>query len=67
MNQPAAQPAPALAEQQEKKDEAIPLVDEFRQPLLSRNEQNLMLARQLAKDDPKVVASVVKQWVTSHE
>jgi flagellar M-ring protein FliF len=67
MNQPAAQPAPALAEQQEKKDEAIPLADEFRQPQLSRNEQNLMLARQLAKDDPKVVASVVKQWVTSHE
>ena len=67
MNQHAAQPAPALAEQQEMKDEAAPLVDEFRQPQLSRNEQNLMLARQLAKDDPKVVASVVKQWVTSHE
>jgi flagellar M-ring protein FliF len=67
MNQPAAQPAPALAEQKEKEEEAVSLVDEFRQPQLSRNEQNLMLARQLAKDDPKVVASVVKQWVTSHE
>jgi flagellar M-ring protein FliF len=67
MNQPAPQPAPALAEQQEKIDEAAPMIDEFRQPQLSRNEQNLMLARQLAKDDPKVVASVVKQWVTSHE
>jgi flagellar M-ring protein FliF len=67
MNQPTVQPAPALAEQQEKKDEAAPMADEFRQPQLSRNEQNLMLARQLAKDDPKVVASVVKQWVTSHE
>jgi flagellar M-ring protein FliF len=67
MNQPAVQPAPALADQQEKEGEAVSLADEFRQPQLSRNEQNLMLARQLAKDDPKVVASVVKQWVTSHE
>jgi flagellar M-ring protein FliF len=67
MNQPAAEPAPALAEQKEKEDETISLAEEFRQPQLSRNEQNLMLARQLAKDDPKVVASVVKQWVTSHE
>jgi flagellar M-ring protein FliF len=67
MNQPAAQPVPALAEQQEKGDESISLAEEFKQPQLSRNEQNLMLARQLAKDDPKVVASVVKQWVTSHE
>jgi flagellar M-ring protein FliF len=67
MNQPAAEPAPALAEQKEKEDETISLAEELRQPQLSRNEQNLMLARQLAKDDPKVVASVVKQWVTSHE
>jgi flagellar M-ring protein FliF len=65
MNQPAVQPVPALAEQKE--EESSSLADEFRQPQLSRNEQNLMLARQLAKDDPKVVASVVKQWVTSHE
>jgi flagellar M-ring protein FliF len=67
MNQPAAQPAPALAEEKEKEDEVVSLTDEIRQTLPSRNEQNLMLARQLAKDDPKVVAGVVKQWVTSHE
>ena len=65
MNQPAVQPVPALAEQKE--EQSSSLADEFKQPQLSRNEQNLMLARQLAKDDPKVVASVVKQWVTSHE
>lgn len=67
MSQPADQPVPALTEEREKEDEAVSLTDEFRQTQLSRNEQNLMLARQLAKDDPKVVAGVVKQWVTSHE
>jgi flagellar M-ring protein FliF len=30
-------------------------------------EQNLQLARQLARDDPKVVASVVKNWVAGNE
>jgi len=67
MSQPADQPVPALAEEGDKEDEPISLTDEFRQAQLSRTEQNLMLARQLAKDDPKVVAGVVKQWVTSHE
>jgi flagellar M-ring protein FliF len=30
-------------------------------------EQNLQLARELARQDPKVVASVVKNWVSAHE
>ncbi|BCT67854.1 flagellar basal-body MS-ring/collar protein FliF [Nitrosospira sp. NRS527] len=33
----------------------------------SAYEQNLALARQLAKDDPKLVAGIVKQWVTGNE
>jgi flagellar M-ring protein FliF len=30
-------------------------------------EQNLQLARQIARDDPKVVASVVKNWVAGND
>jgi flagellar M-ring protein FliF len=30
-------------------------------------EDNLQLAKQLAKDDPKIVATVVKQWVNKDE
>ena len=29
--------------------------------------EKLALARQLARDDPKMVANVVKQWVAGHE
>jgi flagellar M-ring protein FliF len=29
----------------------------------SSYEDNLQLAKQLAKDDPKIVATVVKEWV----
>ncbi len=36
-------------------------------PRISTYEQNLVLARQLAKDDPKLVAGIVKQWVTGNE
>ena len=32
----------------------------------SQYEENLALARQLARDDPKVVANVIKQWVAGH-
>jgi flagellar M-ring protein FliF len=46
-----AQPAPALATA----------------PRFSGYEQNLALARQLARDDPKLVAGIVKQWVTGNE
>lgn len=45
------QPAPALA--------AVPQSSGY--------EQNLALARQLARDDPKMVAGIVKQWVTGNE
>jgi flagellar M-ring protein FliF len=46
-----AQPAPALKQV----------------PQFSQYEQNLAFARQLARDDPKVVANVVKHWVTGNE
>jgi flagellar M-ring protein FliF len=46
-----AQPTPALATA----------------PRFSGYEQNLALARQLARDDPKLVAGIVKQWVTGNE
>ncbi|MBA4141904.1 MAG: flagellar M-ring protein FliF [Nitrosospira sp.] len=46
------QPAPAVT----------PVIKQA--PQISQHEQNLALARQLAKDDPKLVANVVKQWVT---
>ena len=36
-------------------------------PQPSEYEQRLTLARQLAKKEPKLVANVVKQWVTGHE
>jgi flagellar M-ring protein FliF len=36
-------------------------------PQISQHEQNLAVARQLARDDPKLVANVVRQWVAGHE
>jgi flagellar M-ring protein FliF len=36
-------------------------------PQISKHEQNLAAARQLARDDPKLVANVVRQWVAGHE
>ena len=50
----AAQPAPALT-------------TATTAPRFSGYEQNLALARQLARDDPKLVAGIVKQWVTGNE
>ena len=37
----------------------------FGQPLSAAHayENNLQIAKQLAKDDPKIVATVVKEWV----
>ncbi|MDE2365603.1 MAG: flagellar M-ring protein FliF [Betaproteobacteria bacterium] len=62
-NQP---PAPLLPEPVE--DEDIQPVPALKQaPQFSQSEQNLALARQLARDDPKVVANVVKQWVAGNE
>jgi len=30
-------------------------------------EQNLQVARQISQQDPKIVASVIKEWVNSNE
>lgn len=65
MNQPATQPPQLLAEQAG--DENLQSIPVLKQAQLSLQDQNLALARQLAKDDPKVVASVVKHWVAGHE
>jgi flagellar M-ring protein FliF len=58
-------PAPLLTAQADDGvpiPEVIPAMNQGT-PALSQHEQNLALARQLAKDDPKRVANVVKQWV----
>ena len=69
MNQPAgASPAssPMLTEQKE--DQPLPSKPAIKQVLqLSQPDQNLALARQLARDDPQMVASVVRHWVAGHE
>jgi len=69
MNQPAgASPAssPMLTEQKE--DQPLPSTPVMKQvPQLSQPDQNLALARQLARDDPQMVASVVRHWVAGHE
>jgi flagellar M-ring protein FliF len=63
MNQPAP---PLLTDSTE--DEVEPqLVAVKPNPQISKHEQNLATARQLARDDPKLVANVVKQWVAGHE
>lgn len=57
-------PAPVLAAPtNEAHSELIPAAAMPSPPLVSQHEQNLAMARQLAKDDPKRVANVVKQWV----
>jgi flagellar M-ring protein FliF len=57
-------PAPVLAApMEEPHSEVIQAAAMAIPPLASQHEQNLAMARQLAKDDPKRVASVVKQWV----
>ncbi len=62
MNQP---PPPLLTEQPaDSAVQAIPVAIPV--PQVSKHEQNLAFARQLAKDDPKLVANVVKQWVAGN-
>ncbi len=62
MNQP---PPPLLTEQPDDSAvQAIPIPMQI--PQVSKHEQNLAFARQLAKDDPKLVANVVKQWVAGN-
>jgi flagellar M-ring protein FliF len=64
MNPP---PPPPLAAEQP--DNNVPQVIPAPKPppQISQHEQTLALARQLARDDPKMVANVVKQWVAGHE
>ena len=63
MNQPAP---PLLAEPTDEQEEP-PMVTVKPNPQISQHEQNLAVARQLARDDPKLVANVVRQWVAGHE
>lgn len=71
MNQPEDQASPMLAEHkvaENKEDKVLrPAPVQKPAPLLSHHDQNLAMARQLAKDDPRMVASVVKHWVAGHE
>ena len=64
INPPPAPPLPV-----EQRDDSVPHVIPAPKPPLqiSQHEQTLALARQLARDDPKMVANVVKQWVAGHE
>ena len=62
-------PVPLLTEPgDEKEDQPVQPAPALKQvPQFSQYEQNLAFAKQLARDDPKVVANVVKQWVTGNE
>ena len=69
MNQPAdtSPPSPPMLAEH-KEDQALPSKPVLKQtPQLSQPDQNLALARQLARDDPQMVASVVRHWVAGHE
>ncbi len=69
MNQPAdtSPPSPPMLAEH-KEDQALPPKSVLKQaPQLSQPDQNLALARQLARDDPQMVASVVRHWVAGHE
>jgi flagellar M-ring protein FliF len=69
MNQPAdtSPPSPPMLTEH-KEDQALPSKPVLKQtPQLSQPDQNLALARQLARDDPQMVASVVRHWVAGHE
>lgn len=65
MNDPAPPPPPLLAvDGGDEAVQSIPAPQQMSQ--FSQDDQRLALARQLARDDPKMVASVIKQWV-NHE
>jgi flagellar M-ring protein FliF len=66
MNPTPPPPSPLVTEQP---DNSVPHVIPAPKapPQISQHEQTLALARQLARDDPKMVANVVKQWVAGHE
>jgi flagellar M-ring protein FliF len=62
-------PAPLLAETTKDKEELpvqpVPILKPA-SPEYLQYEENLAFARQIARDDPKVVANVIKQWVAGH-
>lgn len=66
MSQPPA-PAPALltGDNEDQEMQSTPALQQT--PQLSQYDEKLALARQLARDDPKMVASVVKKWVAGHD
>ncbi|PTR09036.1 flagellar M-ring protein FliF [Nitrosospira sp. Nsp5] len=66
MNQPPAQ-APALLTGNNEDQEMQSTSALNQAPQLSQYDEKLALARQLARDDPKMVASVVKKWVAGHD
>lgn len=57
--------AAAAAKAAEEDDAIMP--EEFTQRLPERRRDNLEATRQLARDDPKVVANIVKSWVDRSE
>ncbi len=65
-----AQPAPPLLAEPGGEAQAQPALSSptMKQvPQLSQYEENLALARQLAREDPRAVANVIKQWVAGNE
>ncbi|MDP3844152.1 MAG: flagellar basal-body MS-ring/collar protein FliF [Oxalobacteraceae bacterium] len=66
INDPNALPAPDPDEDPVQIGNAAKMLEqETRQ--LSSYEKNLEMAKQLAKEDPKIVANVVKSWVNGNE
>jgi flagellar M-ring protein FliF len=45
--------------------QVIPAVTEA--PQVSQYEENMAMARRLAREDPKLVANVVRQWMAVNE
>ncbi|SCX78763.1 flagellar basal-body MS-ring/collar protein FliF [Nitrosospira sp. Nsp13] len=66
MSQPPA-PAPALLTEDNEDQEMQSTSDIKQTPQLSQYDEKLAMARQMARDDPKMVATVVKKWVAGHD
>jgi flagellar M-ring protein FliF len=66
MSQPPAQ-APTLLTGNNEDSEMQPTPAPNQAPQLSQYDEKLALTRQLARDDPKMVATVVKKWVAGHD
>lgn len=66
MSQPPVQAAALLTGNNE--DQEVQSTAALKQaPQLSQYDEKLALARQMARDDPKMVATVVKKWVAGHD